>query len=130
MAEPLVFVFTYGFKEGQLESYEKYLPGLFELVGANEPRLISMETYVNDEGTEATTVLIQPDADAQEHHMQVAGDKLAEGYEFMDFATMTVQAFGTLSEPILATMRQLAGSGVTVSIKSHHLGGINRLPRS
>lgn len=128
MAEPLIFVFTYAFKEGQLDSYEKYLPGLFQHVESNEPRLIAMETYLNGEGTEATTVLIQPDADAQEHHMRVAGDKLGEGYEFMDFTTMTIQAFGPLSEPILTTMRQLAGSGVSVSIKDQHLGGVNRLP--
>lgn len=128
MAEPLIFVFTYAIKDGHLEDYEKHLPELFELVEANEPRLIAMHTYIDDEVGEATTILIQPDADAQTHHMKVAVDKLNEGYQFLDFTTLRIEVCGAPGETALASLRGLEEQGVSVSIKSRHGGGVDRFP--
>lgn len=128
MSEPLIFVFTYEIKEGHLEDYEKHIPDLMSFVDENEPRLIAFNTYINDEGTEATTVLIQPDTDAQEHHMHVASEKLNEGYQFVDFTKMRIEVCGPVSERILETLRGLEESGVPVHMQVRHIDGVNRLP--
>jgi hypothetical protein len=128
MAEPLIFIFTYTIKEGHRDDYEKHVPELMRFIEASEPRLIAMDTYINEEGTEVSTVLIQPDSAAQEFHMQVAGDKLNEGYAFLDFSKLRVEIYGKLSDNLAARMGQMASSGVPVTIKGRHIGGFNRLP--
>lgn len=77
-AAPLIFVFTYPIKEGSLEDYREFNRDFAEFVEAKEPRLIACEVYVNEEGTEATSVLVHPDADSEDFHMHVAGGKLQQ----------------------------------------------------
>ena len=127
MAEPLIFVFTYAIKEGKLEDYKEFNRAFVEFVEAKEPRLIGYEVYVNKEGTEATSVLVHPDADSEDFHMQVAGEKLRPGYAFMDATKMAIGVYGSPSDAVLEQLRQMAESGVPVSIKPHHLGGFTRL---
>jgi hypothetical protein len=62
MTAPFIFVATYRIKEGKLEEYEKLWRGLVEFVQANEPRLLAFNTYASEDGTEATTIQVHPDA--------------------------------------------------------------------
>jgi len=126
MTEPLIFIFTVAIKEGRLEDYKAYLPRLVEFIDANEPRLIAFEAYLTDDGTEVANVFVHPDADSEDLHMQVAGDKVKEGYEFLDFTKMSIEVYGRPSETVLDGLKEFAASGTTVSIKAHHLGGFTR----
>lgn len=128
MGAPLVFAFTCEIPDDNLEDYERYLVELYELVGAQEPRLYAMETYYDATTNEVTSLLVQPDSDAQEHHMKVAGDKLREGYEFLDFSTMSIDVYGRPGDFALGVMRKLEENGVKLTLKDRHLGGVNNLP--
>lgn len=123
MSEPLIFIFTVSIKEGKLDGYETFLKKLGEFLQANEPRLIAQEVYVNEDGTEATAVLVQPDADSMEFHLQLLADWSYE--EFLD--TKSIEVYGKLSDALLAMFSQYAEWGVPVTFK-RHLSGFNRFP--
>jgi hypothetical protein len=40
--------------------------------------------YINEDGTEVNVVQVHPYADSMAFHMQVAGEHLAQAYEFLD----------------------------------------------
>jgi hypothetical protein len=127
VAEPFIFIGTHRIKEGKLESFKQYIPGFMEIVEANEPRMLYFGAYFNEDGTEVAIVQVHPDADSMEFHMQVVGEHIRESYEEFLIDTKSIQIYGTPSDAALETMRQLAGSGVPVSIKSDYRG-FNRLP--
>lgn len=57
--------------------------------------------------------------------MQVLGAKISEAYQFLE-RTESIQVYGRPSDQVLEMMRQLAGSGVPLSVKANHLGGFTR----
>jgi hypothetical protein len=126
VSEPLIFVFNLALQPGKMDDYRAYADELIEFVEKNEPRLISFELYANDEGTQAMNVFIHPDAESEDFHMQVAADKINEGSQFVDFASMTIDVYGKPSEAVLRQLDQMAGSGVPVRVNSRHLGGFVR----
>jgi quinol monooxygenase YgiN len=125
MSAPFIFIGTHRLKEGKLQDLKQYEQELVALVEANEPRLLAFHVFVNDDGTQATTVQVHPDAASMEFHMQVLGEKIGQAYEFLE-RTERIEVYGTPSGQVLEMLRQLAGSGVPLSVKAKHLGGFTR----
>lgn len=123
MGQPIVFIFKLTVREGRLDDLKRYLRAINDFVEANEPRVIAYRQFIDEAGTEMTDVQIHPDSESMEFHMQVAGHKIGEAFEYVE--TKSVEVCGTLSDALLEQMRQVAGSGVPVSIKSS-LGGFDR----
>ena len=109
MSEPFIFIGTHAIREGKLEDFRKQWLELVEVVEAKEPRLIAFNAYVSEDGTEVTVVQVHPDADSMGFHMQVARDHISQAYQ-----------------SVLETIRQLAGSGVPLSVNVNYLGGFTR----
>ena len=126
MSEPFIFIGTHTIREGKLEDFMKSCGQLVEVVEANEPRLISFHLYVNEDGTEVTVVQVHPDADSMLFHMQVAREHISEAYQSTLDKTERIDVYGKPSDAVLEMFRQLAGSGVPLSVKAHHLGGFTR----
>ena len=97
-----------------------------EVVEAKEPRLIAFNAYVSEDGTEVTVVQVHPDADSMGFHMQVARNHISQAYQSVLEETKRIEVYGTPSDAVLETIRQLAGSGVPLSVKARHLGGFTR----
>jgi len=127
MSEPLVFTFTSAIKEGKLKEYEHALREVIAFVETREPRVIALETYINDR-SEATTILVHPDAQSQDFHVQVAAQTLERLYQFLDFTKMSIGVYGRPSKQALGRMTEFAQSGVALSLKTNYVGGFNRLP--
>lgn len=127
MSVPFIFIGTHTLREGKAEGFEKFFREFCEsVVEANEPRVISFNGYVNDEGTEASVVQVHPDADSMLFHMQLISDHIERSYaEFLD-ATKGIQVFGTPNDQTLDMMRQLSTSGAPLSVKARHIGGFTR----
>ncbi len=123
MGQPIVFIFRLKVREGRLNDLKRYLGEINEFVAANEPRVIIYGQYIDDGGSEMTDIQIHPDSESMELHMRVAGQRIAEAFEYVE--TKSVEVCGTLSDALVEQMRRVAGSGVPVSIKSH-LGGFDR----
>jgi hypothetical protein len=128
MSEPLVFTFTSAIKEGKPTEYEHALREAIAFIETREPRVIAFETYINDDGSEATTILVHPDAQSEDFHMQVAAQTLQPLYQFADYTKVSIAVYGRPSERVLGQMTELAQSGATLSLKTNYLGGFNRLP--
>ena len=128
MAAPFIVINTYAIKEGKLEDFRQFLRELFTVLEANEPRLLAVNAYVNEDGTEAAIVQVHPDAASVQHYWQVLHQHAGRAFgQFVD-ATTSFQVYGTPSEVVLRRSRQHAESGVAVSVKPRHLGGFTRLP--
>lgn len=127
MNKPLIFINTYQLKPGSLEDYQKAAPEWFTWNEAGHPRLLHHHVYIDEDGTEVTNVQIHPDAASMEEQMQLIGDVHAKWQEYIDWSTMRILVCGSPTETLLEGMRQIAGSGVPVTIKTP-LDGFSRLP--
>src|SRR5687768_12650568 len=104
MDAPFIFIGTYRLREGKLEGFKQYLRSekFFEYIGANEPRLLAFNGYLNAEGTEVTFIQVHPDASSMELHMQVAREHIGRAYEeFLDPTGSSIQVYGKPSELVL-----------------------------
>jgi quinol monooxygenase YgiN len=128
MAAPFIVIRTFTIKEGKLEGFKQFLREFFKIIEANEPRLLAINAYVNEEGTEVTFVHVHPDAASMEFHEKVAHEHTERAHkQFLD-ATTSLQIYGKPSDVLLEKTRHLAGTGVPLSVKPEHLGGFTRLP--
>jgi quinol monooxygenase YgiN len=126
MAAPFIFIGTHTIREGKLEDFKQQWRELLEVVEAKEPRLIAFNAYVSEDGTELTVVQVHPDPDSMLFHMQVARDHISEAYLSVLEKTERIDVYGKPSDQVLETIKQLAGSGVPLSVKANHLGGFTR----
>lgn len=124
---PFIVINTYAIKEGKLEGFGQFLQELFKVLEANEPRLLAINAYVNEDGTEAGIVRVHSDVASVKHYWQVVHQHTGRALgQFVD-GTMSFQVYGTPSDVVLKRAIQHAESGVAVSMKPEHLGGFTRL---
>lgn len=95
--------------------------GVHDLTGAQR------QDRLSEDRTEATTVQVHADAANMAFHMQVAGEHIRQAAEYLDWSSMRIRIYGAPSEDLLAQMRELAGSGVSVTI-SPLACGFDRFP--
>jgi hypothetical protein len=118
MAEPFIWINTYAIRPGKAAEFQQLHRELNDLVEAKEPRMIYFGYHVNDDGSQGTTVQVHADAENMIFHMEVAGDHIRQAMaEYLDPSAMEVQIYGTPTEELLDQARQLAGSGVPVTIR-------------
>ena len=131
MVVPLILITTITLKEGKLEDFKRHSEQMGKFVEENEPRIIHFEQYINEDGTEMNGVQIHPDEDSVAFHMHVAGERIAQAYEFID-AIKSLQIYGEPSDAFVERMKQrvsamtASGAGYPVIVKSK-FAGFNRL---
>jgi len=116
MAGPIVFVGTHRIHEGKLEIAKRASTELAEFVRANHPRVLHFEIYIDDATREMTVIQVHPDEASLLLHMQLAGDKLAHAYDFLD--TVVVRIFGSVSD----SFRDAMGAMETVRFERAFAG--------
>ena len=126
MSEPLIFINTYAIKEGMADRYQELTAGVIDMVKSEQPQILYFAFYLNDEGTEATTLQIHPDSESMLRHMQLAEKHIQESAEAIDFTKMGISLYGNPNEAALEMMRQLSGTGVPITIKPP-VSTVNRL---
>jgi len=132
MVVPLILITTITSKEGKLDDFKRHSEQMGKFVEENEPRIIHFEQYINEDGTEMNGVQIHPDEDSVAFHMQVAGERIAQAYEFID-AIKSLQIYGDPSDAFVERMKQrgsamtASGAGYPVIVKSK-FAWFNRLP--
>jgi len=124
MSAPFIFISTSKIKDGRLEEYRKYMVESVELVHTDEPRMIAFSTYANEDGTKATTIQVHPDTDSLMFHMQLMRERMKVGFEHLEIESMSF--YGKLNDQVLGMAKQIAGSGVPVSINEDVLDGFFR----
>ena len=79
--QPFIYLSTHAIKQGKQEEIRTWYDEFLALVQEKEPRLLASQLYLNDPQTEGTIVLVHPDAESMDYHLQVTGDKIGEGLE-------------------------------------------------
>jgi hypothetical protein len=123
MPGPIVFVGTHRIHEGKLDIAKEASADLAELVRDKHPRVLHFEIYIDDATREMTVIQIHPDEQSLMLHQQLAGDRLARAYEFLE--TIGVRIYGNASE---AFKEAAMGGRAEVSFASPH-AGFSRLTR-
>jgi len=126
MTAPFIFIGTYQVREGKLEAYKEFWQEFLKYIEAREPRLISINMYVNDDGTEVSVVQVHPDADSMLFHVGVAQQHIGTAYDEYLTGKANTQIYGTPNEATLAMVDQLNAPGSSVSIKPTPVGGFSR----
>jgi hypothetical protein len=97
-------------------------------IQSNEPSLISFHVFVNEAGTEVSTVQVYADAAAMEFHMTVFGPQLAQAYSQTRGAATSVQVFGKPTTGIEEMLARQAADGCRVETPRASLGEFTRFP--
>ncbi len=128
MPAPLIFIATYKVREDRVEDLERFFKRIAGLVEAKEPQIIAFNGFLNEDGTEMTSIQVHPDTESMETHMQVlrdAWDESFAGYTEVLEEGVSVAYYGTPAESALAMDQE---SGVPIDLKPRHLGGFTRSP--
>jgi hypothetical protein len=129
MAEPFIFINTYAIKPGKADAYKEKFREAAGIVEAKEPRMLYFAHHESEDGSEGTTVQVHSDPDNMALHMQLIGDHIRQAAEDLDFSSMDIRIYGSPSEAVLDQMRQIAGSGVSVTVSPATVG-FNRFPQT
>ena len=130
MTHPFIYISTWKIKEGGLEDIKRTSSELVKLFEENEPQLIASNTYVNEEGTEMTSIQIHPDSASMDLHMQVLGkvfgevEGMAEAFEFIEAKSFEI--YGQPSANLMEADNQYIEAGVPYIIKPIHIAGFTR----
>jgi hypothetical protein len=125
MSEPIVFISHNKMKEGKLDAFRKFNQEGFLLIREQKPATVALLAYAGEDGGEVSFVHVFPDAEAMDIHFQGADERSKRAYEFM--RPISMEIYGSPNDGVLEMMKQIAESGVTVSIDTDHLGGFLRL---
>lgn len=130
MSKPLIYISTWKIKKGKLESLKRLSQELVELFMEREQQIIAFNTFINEEGTEMTSIQIHPDADSMDSHMKVLGQAFTEvegmGEVMELIEPISIEIYGTPSVSLLESDRQLVESGVPRNIKPILIAGFTR----
>lgn len=129
MAEPFIFVNSYRIKPGKQEAYLEKFREVVDIVRDREPKMLYFAQHISEDGSEATTVQVHADADNMAFHMELLGARIRAAAEYLDWDSMSIRIYGSPSDGVLEQMRQLAGTGVSVTV-SPAVAGFNRFPEA
>jgi hypothetical protein len=97
-----------------------------EFVKENEPRLLSFNTYLNEDRSEASTVMLHPDSESLEYHLEVARTRIKGGVEMV--RVKRAELYGKPSDRLVAQLRQMSeASGSWPVIVKSYLQGFSNL---
>ncbi|MGI9610387.1 MAG: putative quinol monooxygenase [Acidimicrobiia bacterium] len=116
MAEAFVFINTFKVKEGKLNEYRQFVDRMVPAVEEGEPDMMQYGLFFNEEALEATALQVHRNVENFAFHMNLMSQLIEESRDLIEFADMSVTIYGTPTESILEQMRQMAGTGVKVSI--------------
>jgi hypothetical protein len=134
MTEPLIYISTWKVKEGRLEDYKQFATRLLEIFEAREPQLIAMNIFINEEGTEMTSIQFHPDASSMDFHLrildQALGEDMAEWVARADFLEPRhAEIYGAPSAALLEADQPLVDAGALPrKIKPIRIAGFTRTP--
>ena len=132
MSGPLIFVTTAKIKPGRLEDYKRFATELLAAFKAREPQIIAMHVFLNERGTEMTSIQVHPDSASMDRHMkvldQVLGEDMSQWVTRADFLEIKhIEIYGTASTALLEADQKWVDSGaVSREVKPVHIVGFTR----
>ncbi len=118
MSDSVVYVDRFELHPGKTAEFARYAQDMTQLVQENEPGAVSFSYYIDEGGTKGTALFIFRDADALDHHLELASAKFQEGIELLK--AMDIELLGRPSEGAVELARSF---NATVKAK---LAGFSR----
>ncbi|MFN2197083.1 MAG: putative quinol monooxygenase [Anaerolineales bacterium] len=127
MSGPFIIISTWGVKEGKLEALKRFQRELSEIVQTQEPQIIAFNAFLNEDGTEMTSIQVHPNAASMDFHLKVIREHLGEAMRAVaEFAEPKgIEYYGAPPESLQASV---SGRGGNLISKPVHIGGFTRLP--
>jgi len=125
MSEPVVLISKHKIREGKLEGLGPFTEEVMPMIKASKPGTVFQGAYVSEDGSEASFVHVFPDAEAFEHHLIGADDRIARTHEFTEPVSMEI--FGSPGEKTLQMFREMESRGISFTLRPEYLGGFIRL---
>lgn len=129
MTQPFIWIGVHKVKDGKAAELKRMLRDFPDFIEENEPRLLGFNFYSSEDDTRVAVVQIHPDANSFEFHMKVAGEHIAQSYDYIE-ATESTWIFGAPSPTILEMVdgfRQAAGQEDTLNLLTTPVSGFIRL---
>jgi hypothetical protein len=124
MASPLIYVGTHAVAPGKDEAAKEASRDMARFVEANHERILHFEIFLSDEGREMTVIHVHPDESSLALHLQLAAEKIAGAYDFLE-RTTSIHIFGDPSDGFTEQVHAM-GRGAPVTV--HRDGyGFSRL---
>jgi hypothetical protein len=124
---PFILISTWGIKDGKVEELKRFQEELSELIQAKEPQLIAFNAFLNEEGTEMTSIQVHPDTASMDFHLQVLSDHLGDAMSsvapFVEPRSLVY--YGMPPESLRSS---ITSRGENPGSKPIHMGGFTRLP--
>lgn len=92
MSKPLIAIIKWKVKEGKVEQLKRFYEKLIAFVEANEPQMIAFHGFLNEEGTEMTSIQVHPDTASMDFHMQV----MRENWDLFGEYSQVLDATGSI----------------------------------
>ena len=128
MSQPLVYVGTFGIKEGKFEEFARSFRENVQVFEEHEPQMIAFHGFATEDRSEMTVIQVHPDTVSMDLHMRVLRDKLADqvakalGPDLLEIRRS--EYYGVPSEAALEMDRQIPG--VVVNVTPEHIAGFTR----
>lgn len=127
MSAPLIYISAYRVKEGKRKQFEQYYKRIMAIVETNEPQIIAFHAFLNEDGTEMTSIQVHPDTASMDFHMQVLRENWDESFsefsQMVELDGIRVEYYGT--PPASALEMDIQG-GVDPILKPLHIAGFTR----
>ena len=127
MSKPLIFISTFRVKEGKREQLEQIYKKIVAIVEDKEPQIIAFNAFLNEEGTEMTSIQVHPDPTSMDFHMEVLrenwDESLSEYSQLIEPDGVRVEYYGT---PPASALEMDIQAGVEPILKPRHIAGFTR----
>lgn len=119
MSEPVIIIDTSEIRKGKAEELKAAMKALAAFAGANEPRMIAYQVYLNEDETRVTVIQVHPDAASAEFHMNVGGPSFPGFTELVQMATLDI--YGRPSFALVEKLQQKARMLGAAEVAVHEL---------
>ena len=120
MSDSVLFVGTYDIPRDGVDAFYSQMATMDELIRDQEPRVVFIGHYVNEDETEGTSIHLHPDAASFDFHMATASSAISAGNQIVK--VKRIEFYGKPSDSVVA---QLSGA-FDVRVKTW-AGGLSRI---
>lgn len=122
MSIPLVVISKFRVREGKLEELKQYYQKVLDVVEANQTQMVAFHGFLNEEGTELTSIQVHPDAASMDYHMSVLKENWDEHFsQYTDMVEgISIEYYGEPPDSALAMDDQ---SSRVPTIRPVHIAG-------
>jgi hypothetical protein len=124
MSKELLYIDVSDIRDEKLDAVKALMTDLVAFVEVREPQLIAYEFFINETEMTMTCVVLHPDSESMEAHMDIGWEKFRAFSDYID--QRSIDVYGEVSEKVVARLRQkieMLGQG-TVTVHRLHAGFI------